>query len=131
MHNLAVVLAEGANGTPDYAGAAEWFRKGAEFGIKDSQFNVAILYARGLGISQDLVQSYKWFAVAATFGDEDAARKRDEVGTKLTPEKLAEAKAAVQTYKAKTLDAAANDVQSVIAPAKNTSSTKAAVSPSS
>jgi localization factor PodJL len=111
MHNLAVVLAEGVTGAPDYSGAAEWFQKAAEYGIKDSQFNVAILFARGLGVSQDLVQSYKWFAVSAALGDEDAARKRDEVGTKLTPEKLEEAKLLTQNYKPKALDAAANDVQ--------------------
>ena len=111
MHNLAVVLAEGVNGTPDYAGAAEWFQKGAEFGIKDSQFNVAILYARGLGVSQDLVQSYKWFSIASMLGDEDAAKKRDDVGSKLTPEKLIEAKALVQDYKPKIIDARVNDIQ--------------------
>jgi localization factor PodJL len=111
MHNLAVVLAEGVTGAPDYAGAAEWFQKGAEHGIKDSQFNVAILFARGLGISQDLVQSYKWFAVSAALGDEDAAKKRDEVGAKLTPEKLEDAKLLAQNYKPKVLDAAANDIQ--------------------
>ncbi len=111
MHNLAVVLAEGVNGTPDYAGAAEWFQKGAEYGIKDSQFNVAILYARGLGVSQDLVQSYKWFSIASMLGDEDAVRKRDEVGSKLTAEKLIEAKAQAQDYKPKNLDARVNDIQ--------------------
>ena len=110
MHNLAVVMAEGGNGTPDYAAAAEWFRKAAEYGIKDSQFNVAILYARGLGISQDLVQSYKWFSAAADLGDEDAAKKRDDVGAKLSPDKLAEAKAAAQDYKPKALDPVINDV---------------------
>ena len=110
MHNLAVVLAEGSSGTPDYAGAAEWFRKGAEYGIKDSQFNVAILYGRGLGIGQDLVQSYKWFAAAADAGDEDAGKKRDEIGAKLGPEKLAEAKAEARAYKAKPADPLVNDL---------------------
>ena len=113
MHNLAVVLAEGSNGTPDYAAAAEWFRKGAEYGIKDSQFNVAILYARGLGTQQDLVQSYKWFCAAADLGDEDAAKKRDEVAAKLTPDQLAEAKAAAQAYRPKPLDPLVNDLQLV------------------
>ena len=116
MHNLAVVMAEGGNGTPDYAAAAEWFRKGAEYGIKDSQFNVAILYARGLGISQDLVQSYKWFSAAADSGDDDAAKKRDEVGAKLSSDKLIEAKAAAQDYRPKPLDPLVNDVQPAVKP---------------
>ncbi len=111
MHNLAVVLSEGVNGTPDYASAAQWFEKSAEYGIKDSQFNIAILYARGLGVSQDLVQSYKWFAIAAMLGDNDAGKKRDEVGTKLSPQQLLEAKLVAQNYRPKILDAKANEVQ--------------------
>ncbi len=114
MHNTAVLLAEGVNGTPDYAGAADWFRKAAEHGIKDSQFNLAILYARGLGTPQDLMASYAWFAAAGGQGDDDAVKKRDEVGTRLSPDKLVQAKAAATTWKARTPDPAANEV---IAPA--------------
>jgi localization factor PodJL len=110
MHNTAVLLAEGVNGAPDYAGAGEWFRKAAEFGVRDSQFNLAILHARGLGVAQDLMASYAWFSAAAAQGDEDAAKKRDEVGARLTPEKLRQAQAAAQQWKAKTPDPAANEI---------------------
>lgn len=110
MHNLAVLLAEGVNGKPDYAGAVGWFRKAAELGVRDSQYNLAILLARGLGGSQDLVQAYTWFAVAAKQGDDDAGRKRDEVGTKLSGTDMALAKAALERWRAKLPDAAANDV---------------------
>ena len=39
MHNLAVLYAENpaANGKPDFASAASWFRQGAEFGVRDAQ----------------------------------------------------------------------------------------------
>jgi localization factor PodJL len=114
MHNTAVLLAEGVNGSPDYAGAADWFKKAAENGIKDSQFNLAILYARGLGTPQDLMASYAWFAAAGSQGDEDAIKKRDEVGTRLSPEKLAQAKTAAAAWKARTPDPAANEA---VAPA--------------
>ena len=42
MHNLAVLYAENpaANGKPDFASAASWFRQGAEFGVRDSQYNL-------------------------------------------------------------------------------------------
>ncbi len=49
MHNLAVLYASGAQGTPDYKAAMEWFEKAAQLGVADSQFNLAILYARGNG----------------------------------------------------------------------------------
>jgi localization factor PodJL len=111
MHNLAVLTAEGADGKPDYTTAAIWFRKAAEFGIRDSQYNLAILYARGLGVQQDLVQSYMWFSVAAAQGDEDAGKKREDVAAKLDAKSLVQAKAAVDAFHAREPDRAANEVQ--------------------
>ena len=100
MHNLAVLYAEGIDGKPDYKTAAEWFRRAAEFGVADSQYNLGILLARGIGIEQNLPESYKWFALAAIQGDRDAAKKRDDVGAKLDAASLASARAAVQTFTA-------------------------------
>jgi localization factor PodJL len=111
MHNLAVLLAEGGNGQPDYEGAANWFRKAAQYGIRDSQYNLAILLARGIGVPQSLVQSYQWFAVAAGQGDTDAAKKRDEVASKLSANDLAVAKALASAFHPRTADLAATDVQ--------------------
>ena len=114
MHNLAVLHAENptANGKPDFAAAASAFRRAAEHGVRDSQYNLAVLYARGLGVGQDLVQSYLWFSAAAAQGDEEAGRKRDEVATKLSPKDLTEAKAVTASFKAKSVDPAANEVPS-------------------
>jgi localization factor PodJL len=100
MHNLAVLYAEGIDGKPDYKTAAEWFRRAADYGVADSQFNLGILFARGIGIEQNLPESYKWFALAALQGDRDAAKKRDDVGAKLDPVSLAQARAAVQSFTA-------------------------------
>ncbi len=111
MHNLAVLTAEGGDsGKPDYASAAEWFRKAAEYGVHDSQYNVAILLARGLGVRQNLALSYAWFAVAAAQGDEDAGKKRDDVGARLSAADLAAAKATAAAFRPKTPDPAANEV---------------------
>jgi len=110
MHNLAVLLAEGAGAKPDYAAAIEWFRRGAEHGVRDSQFNLAVLLARGLGAGQDLAGAYAWFAIAAKQGDEDAAKKRDEVGARMTLADLSAAKAAAERWRATPTDAAVNEV---------------------
>jgi localization factor PodJL len=88
MHNLAVLYAGGLDGKPDYALASQWFRRAAAHGVVDSQYNLAILYARGLGVEHNFAESYKWFALAAKSGDKDAARKRDEVATRLDPKQL-------------------------------------------
>jgi localization factor PodJL len=110
MHNLAVLLADG-DGKPDYDSAATWFRKAAQFGVHDSQYNLAILLARGIGVKQSLVQSYQWFAIAAAQGDVDAAKKRDEVGTKLRPSDIAVAQALAASFKPHDADVAATEVQ--------------------
>ncbi len=98
MHNLAVLYAEGIDGKPDYKTAAEWFRRAAEFGVADSQYNLAILHARGIGVEQNITESYKWLALAAMQGDNDAAKKRDEIASKIDAGSLASARAAVQSF---------------------------------
>ena len=103
-------LGRGRSGKPDYAAAVEWFRRGAEHGVRDSQFNLAVLQARGLGTGQDLAGAYTWFSVAAKQGDEDAAKKRDEVGARMAQPDLAAAKSAAERWRATSLDPVANDV---------------------
>lgn len=110
MHNLAVLFATGTNGTPDNAAAVRWFTEAAELGVKDSQYNLGILAAKGLGMPVNLEESYKWFALAANAGDKDAAEKRDQIAKALKPEMLARAKGAVELWKAKPLDDAANSI---------------------
>ncbi|EEZ33937.1 peptidoglycan-binding domain 1 protein [Brucella sp. 83/13] len=110
MHNLAVLFATGTNGTPDNAAAVRWFTEAAELGVKDSQYNLGILAAKGLGMPVNLEESYKWFALAANAGDKDAAEKRDQIAKALKPEMLTRAKGAVELWKAKPLDDAANSI---------------------
>jgi localization factor PodJL len=109
MHNLGVVHAEGGLGKPDFGAATTWFRMSAERGLVDSQYNLAVLCARGMGGKRDLVEAYKWFALAAAQGDQDAARKRDEVG-KALGSSINVAKAAVEQFRPRAVDAAANEV---------------------
>src|SRR5205085_10779194 len=81
-----------------YQSAAVWFRKAADHGIADSQYNLGILYARGIGVEQNLAESFKWFSLAAAQGDVDSSRKRDDVAKRLDPQSLAAAKLAIQTF---------------------------------
>ncbi|HEX5867016.1 MAG TPA: tetratricopeptide repeat protein, partial [Beijerinckiaceae bacterium] len=109
MHNLAVLFAEGVDGKPDFVSAQRWFLEAAETGLRDSQFNLGVLLARGLGATLSLPESYKWFALAAAQGDDEAAKKRDEIATRLSAHDLAVAKALVERWRARPLDPAAND----------------------
>src|SRR5204863_4397389 len=98
IHNLAVLYAEGIDGKPDYQVAGQWFRKAATRGVADSQYNLGILYARGIGVDQNLAESYKWFSLAAAQGDQDAAKKRDDVVSRLDAQSLVAARLAVQSW---------------------------------
>jgi len=53
MHNLAVLDADGGGKGANYKNASQWFRKAADRGVADSQFNLGILYARGIGVEQN------------------------------------------------------------------------------
>ena len=86
MHNLAVLYAEGVDGKPDYKAAAQWFRKAADYGVTDSQYNLGDPLcprhrrrAESAGILQ-LVRARR--ACRAT---SEAAKKRDDVGARSTP----------------------------------------------
>jgi localization factor PodJL len=110
MHNLGVLSAEGVDGKPDYATAVSWFRKAADFGLRDSQYNLAILYARGMGVDKNLPTSWAWFTAAAGQGDADSAQKREDIAARLTPNQMAAARTMVEAYRPRTADPVINDV---------------------
>jgi localization factor PodJL len=126
MHNLAVLDADGGGKGADYRSAVQWFRKAADRGVADSQYNLGILYARGIGIEQNLAESFKWFSLAAAQGDADAARKRDDVASRLDPQSLAAAKLAIQTF---TPEPQPDDAVNVAAPAGGWDSAPAQATP--
>lgn len=109
MHNLGVLHANDR----DMANALVWFQKAADSGVRDSQFNLGIIHALGSGVKQDLAVAYKWFALAAAQGDKDAEKKRDDVTAHLDKTALAAARMAVQTFRQKPVDRAANDESTV------------------
>lgn len=112
MHSLGLLAIENSDGKPNYTSAALWFGKAAEFGVRDSQYNLAVLLARGLGVPLDLVKSYTWFSIVAASGDADAAKKRDEVATRLTASERAAADAAVLSFVPHPADQGVNEAGS-------------------
>ena len=56
----------------DHAEAAKWFRKAADQGDVDTQFNLGAMYVNGEGVPQDHAEAVKWFRKAADQGDADA-----------------------------------------------------------
>ena len=62
----------------DYATAAQKFKKAAEQGDADAQYNLGSMYFRGDGVEQDYVEAVKWYTLAAEQG---YARAQAELGS--------------------------------------------------
>ena len=49
----------------DYAEAVKWYRKAAEQGDAEAQFNLGLMYADGEGVPKDYAEAVKWYRKAA------------------------------------------------------------------
>ena len=54
--------------------AVAWYRKAAEQGNVDAQYNLGVKYEYGKGVAQDYKQAVAWYRKAAEQGDVDAQR---------------------------------------------------------
>ena len=50
----------------------KWYRKSAEQGIADAQFNLGVMYDEGRGVTQDYNEAVKWYRKSAEQGLRDA-----------------------------------------------------------
>jgi tetratricopeptide (TPR) repeat protein len=73
------------------AEAVKWYRKAAEQGDAFAQFMLGTCYNNGYGVPKDDVVAYMWYNLSAAKGDDCAAKCREELGSKMTPEQIAEA----------------------------------------
>ena len=88
--SLGIKLATGTDVPEDDWEAMKWFRKAAEQGNMVAQFHLGTQYATGEGVLQDFVRAYAWLNVVSAQGIKEAARVRDQLSEKMTPEQLAE-----------------------------------------
>ncbi len=56
---------EGQEVTKDLAEAAKWYRRAAEQGNPQAQYNPGYMYERGHGVPQDPTQAVAWYQAAA------------------------------------------------------------------
>lgn len=59
------IYEKGLGVAPDYALAAQWYRKAAEQNYKAAQINLGQLYERGQGVSYNMEQALTWYRKAA------------------------------------------------------------------
>jgi TPR repeat protein len=69
----------------------EWFYKAAHSGYSEACFNIALRHEYGSGLPQDLIQAYLWYSASEGANKDDfAAKQRERLASKMTPEELAE-----------------------------------------
>lgn len=85
MHDLAHffidegVDPEGRCRQPQFAQAADWFRRAAERNLTDSQVNLGVLHESGCGVPASATEALFWFEIAAKNGDAEAVNRVAEI----------------------------------------------------
>jgi TPR repeat protein len=69
----------------DYGGALEWYRRAADRGLSDAQFNLGFLYENGWGVTKDLDRAKGWYQKAADQGDDFAKDRLQRLQTNVVP----------------------------------------------
>jgi uncharacterized protein len=95
------------HGVPqDYAEALPWYRKAAEQGDANAQFNLGAMYAQGHGVPRDNVEAHMWLSLAASSfrGDDgqESAAVRDYVAGQMTVQQIAEAQRRAREWRPRT-----------------------------
>lgn len=88
MIQLGRMYRSGIGALQNYAYSAQWIGKAAESGDAEGMLELARLYRDGVGVEQDPERAYVWFNRAAAMHHGDAARERDGIGRKLSPDQL-------------------------------------------
>jgi TPR repeat protein len=76
--------------TPDIREAAKWFRKAADQGHPEAQYNLGLAYANGQGVARDNVQALTWMNLAARRLGR-IIRTRDQLALTMRPDERAKA----------------------------------------
>jgi TPR repeat protein len=76
----------------DYETAVKWWRRAAEQGYADAQFNLGAMYDFGTGVLKDYVYAHMWYNIAAISGKSmKASKSRDLLAKEMTPSQLEKA----------------------------------------
>lgn len=87
----------------DMAKAAVWYQKAADQGDAGAQGTLAMLYTLGQGVPQSDPDAYFWFDLAASADTPNKDRylqNRQNVGTRITVEELADVKERLKKWRA-------------------------------
>jgi uncharacterized protein len=83
----------------DYENAMEWLLKAAAQANHAAQDKIGLMYRDGLGVPQDNIQAYMWFTLSANISGQFFTPLRDNLGLKMTPAEIDEAKRRATEWK--------------------------------
>lgn len=102
---IGLMYAFGLGVTRDYKEAKKWWRPAAEKGYGAAQINLGNMYQHGTGVTQDMTRAYMWYDLAASQPNSRtgglpskqlAAKRREEIRSKMTVSQIAQSRAAVE-----------------------------------
>ncbi len=102
QYHLAFSFHQGRGVQRSQTEALKWYNRAAAQGESAAQYNLGKIYAHGLVVRRDLVEAYKWLALAARGSSPIsplAARDRDLLEPRLTPEQLELAEQRVEDWR--------------------------------
>jgi TPR repeat protein len=104
--SLGGMYMDGQGVTKDNAEALKWYRRAADQGNTAAQFNLGMIYLIDQVVPRDNVLAHMWLNIAASNSPEAkernaAAKLRDSVAPKMTPDQIAEAQRLAREWKPK------------------------------
>ena len=84
------MYAHGRGVAKDPPEAVKWFRKSADLGDAQAQFNLGVMYAHGQGLAKDYAKALAWWNIASKINP-GAARNRDLIEKQMSPQQVDEA----------------------------------------
>ena len=91
QYKLGFMHEEGRGVPLDFIKAAKWYRKAAEQGHAVAQRSLGLKYEYGRGVPRDYVLAHMWFSLSAANRDKFAAKSRNEITRRMTPDQIAKA----------------------------------------
>lgn len=73
QYYLGVLYEKGAEGQPNFAKAADWYRQAADRGNRRAAINLGRLYEQGVGVAKSDREARQWYAKANGAGELDHA----------------------------------------------------------
>ena len=89
LNDLGVKYSYGEGVSEDKKEAVKCYRKAAEQGLVEAQFNIGLMYHKGEGVPEHSVTAYAWWNIAATNGKERAKVAKLNLAKDMTPEQIA------------------------------------------